>query len=369
MTCRGQNPKLSIAPMMERTDRHFRFILRQFSKRALLYTEMVNTGAILRGDPLRHLAFHKGEHPIALQLGGDDPAALTDAALIAVRDFGYDEVNINVGCPSDRVQGGGFGACLMARPEVVRDAVYSMRGAVPVPITVKHRIGIDDQDRYEDMLRFVDIVAESGCDRFSVHARKAWLTGLSPKENRTIPPLRYSDVHRLKLERPHLQIEINGGFTDLHAAHGQLSHVDAVMIGRHAYDRPADYALTDALFFGEPSERANPYEVRRRAVDAIIDYADDRLREGERLHSIVRHTLNLYTGLRGAGVWKRTLGTAVVRPGATPAIFRDALAAVDCERAAVDCERATVDCERATVATDRSVTGALPVPTMESFGP
>lgn len=336
MTRRGQNPKLSIAPMMERTDRHFRFIFRQFSKRALLYTEMVNTGAILRGDPKRHLAYHPVEHPIALQLGGDDPVALTEATLIAVRDYGYDEVNINVGCPSDRVQGGGFGACLMARPELVRDAVYRMREAVPVPITVKHRIGIDDLDRYEDMLRFVDIVSESGCDRFSVHARKAWLTGLSPKENRTIPPLRYDDVHRLKQERPHLQIEINGGFIDLELAHAQLDHVDAVMIGRHAYDRPADYDVADALFFGDPSETLDPYETRRRAVLAVMDYADDRLREGERLHSIVRHTLNLYTGLRGTGVWKRSLGTAVVRPGATPAILRDALDAVDAERSAAD---------------------------------
>jgi tRNA-dihydrouridine synthase A len=251
-----------------------------------------------------------------------------------VNDFGYDEVNINVGCPSDRVQGGGFGACLMARPEVVRDAVYRMREAVPVPITVKHRIGIDDQDRYEDMLHFVDIVSQSGCDRFSVHARKAWLTGLSPKENRTIPPLRYGEVHRLKQERPHLQIEINGGFIELGAAHAQLDHVDAVMIGRHAYDRPADYAVADALFFGEPAEDSDPYVLRRRAVEAIMDYADDRLREGERLHSIVRHTLNLYTGLRGTGVWKRALGTAVVRPGATPSILRDALEAVDDERSA-----------------------------------
>ncbi|MBT9560857.1 MAG: tRNA dihydrouridine(20/20a) synthase DusA [Myxococcales bacterium] len=332
MTRRGQNPRLSIAPMMERTDRHFRFIFRQFSKRALLYTEMVNTGAILRGDPKRHLTFHPDEHPIALQLGGDDPVALTDAAVIAVRDFGYDEVNINVGCPSDRVQGGGFGACLMARPEVVREAVVRMREAVSVPITVKHRIGIDDQDRYEDMLHFVDVVSQSGCDRFSVHARKAWLTGLSPKENRTIPPLRYDDVHRLKQERPDLQIEINGGFTDLDTAHAQLGHVDAVMIGRHAYDRPADYAIADALYFGEPAGDHDPYALRRRAVEEIIAYADDRLREGERLHSIVRHTLNLYTGLRGTGVWKRALGTAVVRPGATPAILRDALDAVDDER-------------------------------------
>ncbi|MCA9545322.1 MAG: tRNA dihydrouridine(20/20a) synthase DusA, partial [Myxococcales bacterium] len=219
--------------MMQRTDRHHRAFMRLITRTTLLYTEMVTTGAILHGDRARHLDFFECEHPVALQLGGDDPKALAEAARIAW-DWGYDEVNLNVGCPSDRVQSGAFGAVLMKTPERVAEAVAAMRAAVPLPVTVKHRIGVDDLDRYEDMLHFVDVVRQAGADRFSVHARKAWLQGLSPKENRDIPPLRYAEVWRLKVERPDEVIEINGGITTLGQAVEHLAHVDAVMIGRAA---------------------------------------------------------------------------------------------------------------------------------------
>ncbi|MEE2755010.1 MAG: tRNA dihydrouridine(20/20a) synthase DusA [Myxococcota bacterium] len=320
---RGENNPVSVAPMMKRTDRHFRYLMRQISKRTLLYTEMVTTGAILHGDRDRHLRYSEIEHPLALQLGGDDPVALRECALIA-ENLGYDEVNINVGCPSDRVQKGRFGACLMAEPERVADAVAEMRAAVSIPVTVKHRIGIDDLDRYEDMLRFVDVVSQSGADRFSVHARKAWLQGLSPKENRTIPPLRYADVYRLKTERPNLRIEINGGVTDVSEMRDHLDHVDAVMIGRAAYENPMFFSEVDHIFYGQnPDVEPTVFEV----VEAMRPYIADWIGNGGRLNSVTRHMLMLFYGRPGGRRWRRILGEAI-KPGTDMTLLDDALAAV-----------------------------------------
>ncbi|MDP6945861.1 MAG: tRNA dihydrouridine(20/20a) synthase DusA, partial [Myxococcota bacterium] len=234
MTRRGQVRPLSVAPMMQRTDRHFRVLIRQVTRHTLLYTEMLTANAIIHGDRRLLLDFDEVEHPVSLQLGGDDPTAMAEAARIGV-DYGYDEINLNVGCPSNRVKNGCFGASLMRYPDKVAAIVDAMRGAVSVPVTVKHRIGIDELDRYEDMAHFVSVVREAGADRFSVHARKAWLEGLSPKENRTVPPLRYEDVYALKREFPGLAIEINGGVTTLNEVVDHLEHVDAVMVGRAAY--------------------------------------------------------------------------------------------------------------------------------------
>jgi tRNA-dihydrouridine synthase A len=297
--------------MMDRTDRHFRVLLRHITRKALLYTEMVTTGAILRGPRDLLLAYSHIEHPLSLQLGGDDPAALAECARIA-EDRGYDEVNLNVGCPSDRVQSGRFGACLMADPSRVAAGVEAMRSAVKIPVTVKHRIGIDDRDRYEDMLGFVDVVAAAGCARFSIHARKAWLEGLSPKENRTVPPLRYGEVHRLKQERPHLEIEINGGITTLDQAGDQLRFVDAVMIGRAAYDDPYLLAGVDSRFFGTPWDVPSREEIVRR----MGEYAESELARGTRLQSIARHMLNLFANQQGARAWRRHLSTHAVKPNA-----------------------------------------------------
>ena len=295
-------PPLSIAPMMDRSDRHFRYFMRQITRRTLLYSEMVTTGAILFGDRRRHLDFDPLEHPIALQLGGDDPVDLAQCARIA-EDWGYDEVNLNVGCPSDRVQRGRFGACLMRHPQVVADAAAAMRAAVGIPVTVKHRIGVDEIDRYEDMANFVNTVAGTGVKRFTVHARKAWLKGLSPKENREVPPLRYDDVHRLKREFPHLDIEINGGVVNLDQAEAQLKEVDAVMIGRAAYSNPYLFADADRRMFGDLS----PVPSRREVAEAMLPYIEEHLAQGGRLSNISRHMLGLYAGQPGGRAWRRVL--------------------------------------------------------------
>jgi tRNA-dihydrouridine synthase A len=297
-----QQHRLSVAPMMDYTDRHFRYFLRQITRHALLYTEMITTAAILHGDRQRLLGFSLAEKPVALQLGGDDPKALAYCAQIAA-DFGYDEVNLNVGCPSDRVQDGNFGACLMARPERVAECVAAMRDVTKLPVTVKHRVGIDDRDRYEDMAAFVETVAAAGCQRFTVHARKAWLQGLSPKENREIPPLRYADVYRLKQEFPHLMIEINGGIRTLAEAEAHLQQVDAVMLGRAAYENPYLFAKCDLRFYD-----ANATVPTRQAiVEAMLPYVDEWVSQGHKLHSITRHMLHLYAGQPGSRIWKRHL--------------------------------------------------------------
>lgn len=308
--------------MMERTDRHFRFFLRLITEHTLLYTEMVTMQAILRGDRDRHLAFNDQEHPVALQLGGDDPAMLAECARIAA-DYGYDEVNLNIGCPSQRVQKGSFGACLMKTPEQVAACVEAMRAAVDLPVTVKHRIGVDDMDDYADMLRFVDVVASAGCTRFTVHARKAWLKGLSPKQNRTVPPLRYADVYRLKAERPDLEIEINGGVRTLDETVAHLEQVDAVMIGRAAYDNPWLFADADARVFGKPGKGRTRFEV----AHAMMDYAAERQAQGDRVHHIVRHLHGLFQGVPGARKWRQGLNAAT-RQDASPRVIEDALAFV-----------------------------------------
>lgn len=300
---RGTLRALSVAPMMAKTDRHFRYFMRRLTRRTLLYTEMITTGAIIHGDREHLLGFSPEERPLALQIGGDDPAALAESARIA-EGYGYDEVNLNVGCPSDRVQSGNFGACLMAQPEVVARGVEAMRKAVSIPVTVKHRIGIDEIDRYEDMLRFVDIVSEAGADRFTVHARKAWLQGLSPKENRNVPPLRYAEVHRLKAERPGQHIEINGGIRSLEATLEHLEYVDAVMIGRAAVDDPYLFAEADRRVFGDAGA---PVPTRAEVVRAMMPYAAREAEASGKPVRVLRHLLTLFAGQPGTRAWKRFL--------------------------------------------------------------
>lgn len=316
------NP-LSVAPMMDCTDRHFRYFMRQITRRTLLYTEMITTGAILHGDRAKLIGFTPQEKPLAFQIGGDDPKELAECARI-VEDLGYDEINLNVGCPSDRVQNGNFGACLMAQPERVATAVAAMQKAVRIPISVKHRIGIDDLDAYEDMANFVRIVADAGCRRFTVHARKAWLQGLSPKENRTIPPLRYEDVYRLKRDFPHLFIEINGGITSLEQAQEHSQFVDAAMIGRAAYDNPYLFATADRDIYGDQTLPLTRHQV----AQSMLDYCDRWVFHGFRLHSITRHMLQLFAGQPGTKVWKRYLSENANRPGADSQVICEALALV-----------------------------------------
>jgi tRNA-dihydrouridine synthase A len=311
---------LSVAPMMDRTDRHCRYFLRQISKRSLLYTEMVTSAAILHGDQEKLLGFDRAEHPISLQVGGDNPQDLAKCAQIA-EDFGYDEINLNVGCPSSRVQNGNFGACLMLQPERVAECIAAMGNATHIPVTIKHRIGVDDVDRYEDLVKFVSIIAEAGCDRFSVHARKAWLQGLSPRENREVPPLRYADVHQLKRDFPHLSIEINGGFTNLEQVKAQLQSVDAVMIGRAIYDNPYLLATVDREIYGEQT----PIPSRHQIVTAMLPYIDNWIDRGWRLNSITRHMLQLFHGQPGSRIWRRVITEQSVLPGAGINVVKQAL--------------------------------------------
>lgn len=302
MTIRGQTTPLSIAPMMDYTDRYFRVVLRAFTRRTLLYSEMIHTSALVLGGRVDLIALSPVERPAALQLGGDDPKALARAAKLA-EELGWDEVNLNVGCPSERVQKGSFGACLMAQPEVVAECIAAMRAAVSIPVTVKHRIGIDDLDRYEDMLAFVDRVAVAGADRFSVHARKAWLKGLSPKENRTIPPIRYDEVWRLKAERPHLPIEINGQIKTLAEAKAHLSKVDAVMIGRTAYENPWVFGRADSVIFGAE----DPARDRSEAALAVVPFLAWVVGQGIKAHHVTRHMLGLFHATPVSRAWKHGL--------------------------------------------------------------
>jgi tRNA-dihydrouridine synthase A len=317
--CPQGNP-LSVAPMMDRTDRHFRYFMRQITRRTLLYTEMVTAPAILHGDRDRLLGFSPEETPLALQIGGDQPQELAQCARIA-EDMGYDEINLNVGCPSDRVQNGNFGACLMAQPQRVADGVAAMIAAVRIPVTVKHRIGIDDRDRYEDMVNFVETVSAAGCQRFTVHARKAWLQGLSPKENRDVPPLRYEDVYRLKQDFPHLFIEINGGIKTLEQAQAHLQTVDAVMIGRAAYDDPYLFAAADGDIYGETSSPLTRHEV----AEAMLPYIEAWTRQGLKLNKITRHMLQLFAGQPGSRAWRRHLTEQSCHHGAGAEVIRQAL--------------------------------------------
>jgi tRNA-dihydrouridine synthase A len=315
---------LSVAPMMDRTDRHCRYFFRQISQRTLLYTEMVTSAAILHGDREKLLGFDPAEHPISLQIGGDTPQDLAKCAQIA-EDFGYDEVNLNVGCPSSRVQNGNFGACLMLQPERVAECIAAMGAATKLPVTVKHRIGVDEVDSYADLVKFVSIVAESGCARFSVHARKAWLQGLSPKENREVPPLRYEDVHRLKRDFPHLSIEINGGVTTLEQVKTQLQSVDAVMIGRAIYDNPYLLAVADSEIYGENT----PPPERHQIITNMLPYIEEWTSRGWRLNSITRHLLQLFHGQPGSRIWRRIITEQSVLPGAGVEVVQKALERIE----------------------------------------
>ncbi len=308
--------------MMEWTDRHCRFFHRLLTRRALIYTEMITTGAVLHGDRARLLAFDPVEHPVALQLGGSNPRQLAQCARIAA-DCGYDEINLNVGCPSDRVQEGRFGACLMAEPGLVGDCVAAMRAAVEVPITVKCRIGIDEQDPEEALDTLTRTVVAAGVEALIVHARKAWLDGLSPRENRDIPPLDYDRIYRLKAAHPDLAVVLNGGIADLDQAAAHLERLDGVMMGRAAYREPWRLLVVDPILFAAAARFAAP----RAAAEALIPYIERELARGTKLHAITRHVLGLFHGVPGARAFRRHLATEAVRPGAGVATFRDALAA------------------------------------------
>lgn len=314
--------RFSVAPMLDWTDRHCRYFLRQISRHALLYTEMVTTGAILqgRGD---YLAYHEAEHPLALQLGGSVPQELAQCARLA-EQRGYDEINLNVGCPSDRVQNGRFGACLMGSAGVVADCVTAMRDAVSLPVTVKCRIGIDDQDSYAFLCQFIDTVKAAGCDTFIVHARKAWLSGLSPKENREIPPLDYPRVYQLKQDYPELTISINGGITSMGQIHTHLQHVDGVMVGREAYQNPYLLASVDRELFGDD----HPVLSRHDVVRAMLPYIEQQMAQGSNLAHITRHMLGLFQGLVGARAWRRHLSEHACRKEAGIQVLLDAMAHV-----------------------------------------
>ena len=317
----GIDRRFSVAPMMDYTDRHARYFLRRISRHALLYTEMVTAEAVIHGDRQRLLGFSSQEHPVALQLGGADPARMAMAAEIG-QGFGYDEININVGCPSDRVQSGRFGACLMAEPDLVAAIFAAMDNATDLPITVKSRIGIDDRDSYDFLRHFVETVAAAGCTSFIVHARKAILNGLSPKQNREIPPLDYDRVYRLKADFPEFEIIINGGIDSLRACQDHLRHVDGVMLGRAAYHDPYLLAGVDRSLFGGTA----PLPSRPELVQTMLPYIAEQMREGVRLNAITRHMLGLYHGRPGAKAWRRYISERCYQPGADGSLLQDALA-------------------------------------------
>ncbi len=316
--------RFSIAPMMDWTDRHCRYLHRLLTKRTLLFTEMVTSAAIVHGDRERLLGFREVEHPVAVQLGGSDPAELAEATRIAAV-FGYDEVNLNVGCPSDRVQSGRFGACLMAEPELVASCVRAMREVTALPVTVKCRIGIDDQDTEQSLDRFVDLMIEEGAAHIYVHARKAWLKGLSPKENRTIPPLDYPRVYRLAARVAPFEMSINGGIETLDAAAEHLGQMSGVMLGRAAYHEPAMLADIDHRFFGD---KERPFDLVA-TMRAMADYAEEELTHGARLNNITRHMLGLANGRPGARVFRQILSVDAARKGAGPEVLLRALEAVE----------------------------------------
>ncbi|WP_444895108.1 tRNA dihydrouridine(20/20a) synthase DusA [Microbulbifer sp. SSSA005] len=310
------------APLLDWSDRHCRYMWRLLSKHARLYSEMVTTGAILHGDQQRHLQFDAAEQPVALQLGGSDPQELAECARVA-EEWGYSEINLNCGCPSDRVQSGRFGACLMAEPDVVAAGLTAMREAVSIPVTVKHRIGIDDMEDYPGLTRFVEAQANAGVDTFIVHARKAWLKGLSPKENREIPPLNYDMVYQLKKDYPQLQIVINGGINSIEECQQHLSHVDGVMLGRAAYQTPTILAQVDSKLFGGET---GPNAIQ--VVEQMLPYIEQEMQRGQRLNHITRHMLGLFQGLPGARRFRRHLSENAHKPGAGPEVLEQALAQV-----------------------------------------
>ena len=311
---------LSVAPMMDWTDRHCRYFHRLLSPNARLYTEMVTSPALIHGDRERLLGFDSSEHPLALQLGGSDPVELAEAARIGAK-FGYDEINLNIGCPSDRVQSGRFGACLMHEPALVADCFSAMHEAVSIPVTIKCRLGVDDQDEYADLQHFIETVAARGCEVFVVHARKAWLKGLSPKENRDVPPLNYERVYQLKRDFPTLEIIINGGIQTLAEVQSHLQYTDGVMLGRTAYHEPYRLAELENLLFDTPLPSRESIIVRMRP------YIEKHLAEGGKLQHITRHLLGIFQGLPGARAWKRSLSENAHRPDAGLEVIDHALAA------------------------------------------
>ncbi len=313
--------RFCVAPMMDWTDRHCRYFHRFISQHAMLYTEMVTTGALIHGDHDRFLQFNREENPLAFQLGGSNPRELAICAKM-VEDFGYDEVNLNVGCPSDRVQNGRFGACLMLEPELVADCVAAMCAAVSIPVTVKSRIGVDDRDSYEELAFFVEKVANAGCKTFIIHARKALLSGLSPKQNREIPPLNYDVVYQLKTDFPQLAIILNGGIINLDQTESLLQHIDGVMVGREAYHNPYLLAEVDARIYNA----ALPPKSRHEIMELLVPYIEGQLAQGIRLNSVTRHILGLFHGEPGARAWRRHLSENATSPNAGIKVVRDALA-------------------------------------------
>lgn len=317
------NRRFTVAPMMDWSDTHCRYFWRLLSKKAVLYSEMVTTGALRHGDRARFLQFNPCENPLALQLGGSDPQALAECARMA-EDWGYSEVNLNCGCPSDRVQNGMIGACLMAEPDLVAECIAAMIAAVKIPVTVKHRIGIDDMEDYAGLTDFVSKVAAAGCTTFIVHARKAWLKGLSPKENRDIPPLQYDKVYQLKHDYPQLEIVINGGITTLPQCQELLQHVDGVMLGREIYSNPYLLAEVDRTFYG----MSDPVVTRTEVIAEFMQYCDEQIAKGVKLSHMSRHILGLYQGLPGARRFRRVISERAHRTDAGIEVLQDALSAM-----------------------------------------
>lgn len=311
--------RFTLAPMMDWSDRHCRYFWRLMSKHSVLYTEMVTSGALIHGDRERFLQFNPEEQPVALQLGGHDPKDLAACAKMA-EDWGYDEVNLNCGCPSDRVQNGMIGACLMAHPQKVADALKSMQDAVGIPVTVKHRIGIDDMDDYQGLEDFVMAQADIGCTTFVVHARKAWLQGLSPKENRDKPPLNYQRVYKLKAEHPELEIIINGGITTIEQSLEHLKHVDGVMVGREAYSNPYLLAEVDSAIYGDHT----PTLTRGEVIEAFMTYIEREIAKGTRLHHMTRHVLGMYQGVKGAKQFRRHISENAYKDNAGAEVLEKA---------------------------------------------
>lgn len=318
--------ELAVAPMMDWTHRHFRAFIRTMTKHTLLYTEMITTGALIHGDRHRFLEYSDSEHPLAIQLGGSCPHELALCARMA-EDYGYDEVNLNVGCPSSRVQKGKIGACLMAEPELVAECIASIKATVSIPVSIKTRIGIDDLDSYEHLVRFIELTQAAGCGHYIIHARKAWLTGLSPKENRDIPPLRYDVVRQVKQDFPHLTIGINGGINNLLDARAHLdSGLDGVMIGRAACSDPYIFAFADSVIYGDKTQPLS----RDQIIHAYLPYIEAELHRGTRFQCLVRHLLNLYLNVPGARTWRSHLSSNAHLPGVGVGLILEALEKMKC---------------------------------------
>lgn len=316
----------SVAPMLDWTDRHQRYFMRLISHHALLYTEMVTTGAIIYGDRDRYLQYNKEEHPLALQLGGSDVKDLAECSKIA-ESYGYDEVNLNLGCPSNRVQNGSFGACMMAEPELVAECIAAMNDAVTIPVTAKTRIGIDERDSFDELVDFINKLHQAGCNSFIIHARKAILQGLSPKENRNIPPLKYDMVYQIKQLFPQCEISLNGGVKTLEQAEEHLKYVDGVMMGREAYHNPYLLSTVDQRFYQDNHTILSRHEV----VESMLPYIESEMAKGVRLQSIVRHILGVFQGMRGTKAWKRFLSENAHKENAGPEVLKQALTLVDSE--------------------------------------